>query len=496
MDMDKNQRESSRRIIEYLQLKYDTDVQKGLSFAKVRHRQHMHHNHTTVKKKKWIWLICFNQECQNPLFFFLMYLCVISWFFQFAQRVRIFLLISFVICFFIKIKKAFRHRNAFLKQKEMYVPRTVVLRDNTFKSVPVNCLVSGDIIRLKREERVPQNIISLQSPYTEYKKGDFFSENTGRAIVTNIEEDIIYSKEDYFPKNTALQELFIRQGIYFHPDFLKKDGETSEEVITAVGFEEMYFPSKFQIERFQLFMSELKKIGVEWFFFTSQNKEKAYAIGKQAGIVEASREVIDKKQFLLLKNVALEKQIGSIRIYCGLSDQAKSQVIAMWERYLQQRQNAIVQKSEKVLFMSNFNRTDKGKTLVPAEKKRRKREKDVSENCVYACCSGENQVNDIYFKNNWKDTMIKYIIGENIKKKFWAMMERGERQILGGLCIIMIFSMLLSLYAPKQGNMYCIMQAGSIFCAVYILIKEAVQEGFRHWFLKKINSNINKINNT
>lgn len=70
-------------------------------------------------------------------------------------------------------------------------------------------------------------------------------------------------------------------------------------------------------------MQELKKTGVKYFFFTNQNRESAFSIGKQTGIVKEKREVIDRKQFLLLKNVALEKQIKSIRIYCGLSEVEK-----------------------------------------------------------------------------------------------------------------------------------------------------------------------------
>ena len=128
-----------------------------------------------------------------------------------------------------------------------------------------------------------------------------------------------------YTENMILQEIFIRQGIYFQPDFLKKTAVEGERPIVAVGFEDIYFPSRFQKEKFQRFMQELKKTGVKYFFFTNQNRESAFSIGKQTGIVKEKREVIDRKQFLLLKNVALEKQIKSIRIYCGLSEVEKSQ---------------------------------------------------------------------------------------------------------------------------------------------------------------------------
>ena len=106
-----------------------------------------------------------------------------------------------------------------------------------------------------------------------------------------------------YTENMILQEIFIRQGIYFQPDFLKKTAVEGERPIVAVGFEDIYFPSRFQKEKFQRFMQELKKTGVKYFFFTNQNRESAFSIGKQTGIVKEKREVIDRKQFLLLKNV-------------------------------------------------------------------------------------------------------------------------------------------------------------------------------------------------
>lgn len=33
-------------------------------------------------------------------------------------------------------------------------------------------------------------------------------------------------------------------------------------------------------------MQELKKTGVKYFFFTNQNRESAFSIGKQTGIVK------------------------------------------------------------------------------------------------------------------------------------------------------------------------------------------------------------------
>lgn len=539
MKMHRNQKESEKkkddRTIEYLELKYNTDIQRGLTLEKVRQKQRGkgYYKNSRTKEKKRIWFTCLRQEYQNLLFFFFLYLCVISVLFRFEQGVRATLFVSFIVVLLWKAKKAFRYGKVLCKQKEMYSPKAVVLRENTFQCVQVNSAVEGDIVRLKREEKVPFAVISLKPPYKEYRQGEIFTENTGRAIVMqqsaypffenmededvegdtgvtknvkeikNIEDRYIEKNErmkgkislntinkrrkkqgkiyaaeeereengENYAENRILQEIFIRQGIYFQPDFFRK--ATVEEVrpIVAIGFEEIYFPSKFQVEKFQRFMQELKKTGVKYFFFTSQDKEAAFSIGKQTGIVKEKREVIDKKQFLLLKNVALEKQIQSIRIYCGLSEIEKRQVIAMWRKHQQNYSEEPMRKQGRILMMSGLNQDDREKT---------------TESCVYACCNGGESNVDIWFKKNWREAIVKYLAGETIWRKFFRHAKKWEKQILASLCIFMLLSILLTLYIPQLGNMRNIMQIGSIFCATYIIGKEIVEEGFRKWFLRKL----------
>lgn len=515
MNMNKSQKKSEKgmnnRIVEYLELKYDTDTRQGLTLAKVRQRSHKHYKNSITKEKKRIWFACLKQECQNPLFFFFLYLCMVSVLFQFDQRVKNVLVLSCMVFLFWKVEKTFRYRKVLFKQEEVYSPKAVVLRENIFQCVQVNSLVKGDIIRLKKGEKVPCAVISLKSPYKLYEQEEIFAENTGRAIVTqqvpqyfleaetenrNIEKnknmrknEIVRGKkqenlyateekeiEEYrenYKENIILQELFIRQGIYFRPRFFEKGIIRENRPIVAVGFEETYFPSKFQIEKFQRFIQELKKTDVKWFFFTSESREEAFSIGKQTGIVEEKREVIDRKQFLLLKNIAIEKQIGSIRIYCGLSESEKKQVIVMWRNHQQAYPEGFVQNQGRILFMSGLDQSEREK---------------ITERCVYACCDGGSQVNDIWFKKNWRDTMVKYLTGETIWRKFFRHAKKWEKQILASLCIFMFLSILLSLYMPQQGNMRKIMQIGSLFCAVYIIGREIVEEVFRKWFLRRLNN--------
>ena len=538
MNMDRSQKNLERkkddRTIEYLELKYDTILQRGLTLAKVRQTQRgtRSSRNSITKEKKRSWVMCLKQECQTLLFFFFLYLCVVSVLFQFDQRVKTVLFVSFMVFLFGKVEKTFRYSKVLFKKEEIYKTKVVVLRENIFQCVQVNSLVKGDIVRLKRGEKVPLAVISLKLPYKEYKQGEIFAENTGRAIVTqqvvypffenvkentginrtvkmteNIEDKYVEKNESMkgkislntigkqrkkqgrlyaaeekereenggsYTENMILQEIFIRQGIYFQPDFFKKTAVEGERPIVAVGFEDIYFPSGFQKEKFQRFMQELKKTGVKYFFFTNQNRESAFSIGKQTGIVKEKREVIDRKQFLLLKNVALEKQIKSIRIYCGLSEVEKSQIIAIWRKHQQEYSKKFLQKQGRILFMSGLNQSGREK---------------ITEDCVYACCHSGSQEGDIWFKKNWRDTIVKYLTGQNIWQKFLENTQKWEGQILASLCIFMLISLLLSLYMPQQENMQKITQTGSLFCAAYIIGKEIVEEGFRKWFLKKLKNN-------
>ena len=538
MNMDRSQKNLEKkkddRTIEYLELKYDTNIQRGLTLAKVRQKQRGKRSsrNSITKEKKRIWFMCLKQECQNLLFFFFLYLCVVSVLFQFDQRVKTVLFVSFMVFLFGKVEKTFRYSKVLFKKEEIYKTKVVVLRENIFQCVQVNSLVKGDIVRLKRGEKVPLAVISLKLPYKEYKQGEIFAENTGRAIVTqqvvypffenvkentginrtvkmteNIEDKYVEKNESMkgkislntigkqrkkqgrlyaaeekereenggsYTENMILQEIFIRQGIYFQPDFFKKTAVEGERPIVAVGFEDIYFPSRFQKEKFQRFMQELKKTGVKYFFFTNQNRESAFSIGKQTGIVKEKREVIDRKQFLLLKNVALEKQIKSIRIYCGLSEVEKSQIIAIWRKHQQEYSKKFLQKQGRILFMSGLNQSGREK---------------ITEDCVNACCHSGSQEGDIWFKKNWRDTIVKYLTGQNIWQKFLENTQKLEGQILASLCIFMLISLLLSLYMPQQENMQKITQTGSLFCAAYIIGKEIVEEGFRKWFLKKLKNN-------
>ncbi len=574
MNMDRGRREVERekdcRTIEYFELKYKTDTQRGLSLAQVKRRRQNCGICDRTKEKKRIWLQCFRQEWRNPLFLFFLYLCLTSYVVRFQEKLQLLLFLGGVLLLGIKIKKTFRYGKTFFRQKEMYTKKAIVLREGIFKRIDADSLVRGDILRLKRGEKVLTEIVSLKEPYTTYEQGTIFEENTGRGLVTkerkstNTEQDVKNQakKQDIKPQSvqsTMVQELFIRQGIYFRPDFLengivseeRSSNDTEENRISAIAFEEMYFPLKSQIEKFSPFVRSLKESGLKMFFFTGQNREDAYLVGKKIGLVTEQRQIIDRQQFLLLQHSALERQIESIRIYCGLSAKEKRQILVLWERKLAgnskpveaknekfvesqgnikkirrkfegyqsgtrkirekfvvnqkkaneqsgeftEKQNGINEKSGKILVMSNLGMSIREKTLEKPKKKLPKEEKWTSQettperNYIYACCNIETGKNDLCFKNCWREGILQYVRGEKILHLFLKKTQKTEELILGGLCIFMLTSLGLSFFIPQQGNMQWIIQTVSIFSAVYIIGKEIAQEGFRKWFLRKLNKN-------
>ena len=183
MNMDRKYKEAENRTSEYLELKYGTDVQSGLSLAEVRRRRHICGTYNIAKEKKRIWLIYLKKECQNPFFFFFLYLCGISRIFYFPKKIQLLLFFTLFFLIIINIRTAFRSRKIFFKQKEAKAKKVIVLREGVFQRIPWKYVLRGDIVRLKKGEQISSPVISLTKPYKEYQSGQVFTENTGRAIV-------------------------------------------------------------------------------------------------------------------------------------------------------------------------------------------------------------------------------------------------------------------------------------------------------------------------
>ena len=72
---------------------------------------------------------------------------MVSVLFQFDQRVKTVLFVSFMVFLFGKVEKTFRYSKVLFKKEEIYKTKVVVLRENIFQCVQVNSLVKGDVYK-------------------------------------------------------------------------------------------------------------------------------------------------------------------------------------------------------------------------------------------------------------------------------------------------------------------------------------------------------------
>lgn len=76
MNMDRKYKEAENRTSEYLELKYGTDVQSGLSLAEVRRRRHICGTYNIGKKRKNGLAYLFKKRMPESVFLFLFFICV------------------------------------------------------------------------------------------------------------------------------------------------------------------------------------------------------------------------------------------------------------------------------------------------------------------------------------------------------------------------------------------------------------------------------------
>ena len=145
----------------------------------------------------------------------------------------------------INIRTAFRSRKIFFKQKEAKAKKVIVLREGVFQRIPWKYVLRGDIVRLKKGEQISSSVISLTKPYREYRSGQVFTENTGRAIVIHTMES---SQEDSQWDDSKLRDL--QSGDL--QEELQEDVQIEHSQLKACGVENTTLQEKFS--------STLKKV--------------------------------------------------------------------------------------------------------------------------------------------------------------------------------------------------------------------------------------------
>ena len=105
MNMDRKYKEAENRTSEYLELKYGTDVQSGLSLASKAQAAYLWY--IILQKRKTDLAYLFKKECQNPFLFFSLSVWI-SRIFYFPKKIQLLLFFTLFFLIIINIRTAFR----------------------------------------------------------------------------------------------------------------------------------------------------------------------------------------------------------------------------------------------------------------------------------------------------------------------------------------------------------------------------------------------------
>ena len=96
------------------------------------------------------------------------------------------------------------------KQINKKVQNALVLRDGIYREMDIRNIVTGDILRIKKGQKVPVSVWSVQNPGNKYWEGEIFQEESGKVIAcgtTTLKKcngkSMEYS-EDFKEKNRAI----------------------------------------------------------------------------------------------------------------------------------------------------------------------------------------------------------------------------------------------------------------------------------------------------
>lgn len=170
---------SDNKIIQ-LEKQFETNVESGLITTEAEKRLSRKESQYKTKEKKRLWHVSIIQECQDPLFFFQIYLC--SFFLLAGEKCWIISLLTFFTTAALKGRQILWNYRCLLQQTEKKIQKALVLRDGIYRRMNVRNIVTGDILRIKRGEKVPVSVWSIQNPENKYWEGEIFQEESGKVI--------------------------------------------------------------------------------------------------------------------------------------------------------------------------------------------------------------------------------------------------------------------------------------------------------------------------
>lgn len=323
---------------EELEQEYETDIMRGLAAAEVNRRLAENPLQYLTKEKKRSWLRSIKQECLDPLFFFLIFLSV---FLCITEETGWQLALGFLLLVSaLKGRQVLDNYKFLQHRKQLLLSRVQVLRDGCYTYIDAREIVAGDILRLKKGQKVPTAVCSLTLPGVIYEKGRCFPEEAGKVIAARGLCFVDHPQKNKMrrllaeaaglPLPLRVQEWLARQGVIAMdtarlPDFARKEKR-------VVLLDTEYFPSPRKPHLLREMFRELKKEEIPYVFFTDKTREDAYKILKPLFLDIEERDIIDRKEFSCYGKEDYERQRKSIRVYAGLREEEKRRVVEAWAK--------------------------------------------------------------------------------------------------------------------------------------------------------------------
>lgn len=210
------------RAVRKLEKQLETDVEMGLVTTEAQNRIPKKEKQFYTKEKKRLWHWSAEQKCQDPLFFFQMFLCF--FFLYMGERYWVISFLTFGITIILKGRQIVSNHRYLMDLIQKERKKVLVLRDGIYRKMDVRKIVPGDILRIKNGEPMPVSGFSVGNPDRKYWEGDIFNEESGKVIACGR----AFLQTDS-PKQGKSMMRLSEEGRMMSEDFLMKSGHEPED---------------------------------------------------------------------------------------------------------------------------------------------------------------------------------------------------------------------------------------------------------------------------
>lgn len=445
-----------------LEQDYATSLKTGLTAGEVNRRLSENRWEYLAKEKKRSWIRSAEQECLDPLFFFL---CAIL--FLVGEKEWLTALPAPVLVFVLKMRQVVRNHQFLEERKTLFLPKVQVFRDGIYQYIDVREIVFGDILRLKKGKKVPVTVHSLKNPGVIYEKGEKFPEESGRAVAAGPPGLTIFKKQGILSRILSesasfplrAQEMLFQRGVTVMDGALLPSGQMKKAVILDTEC----FPSALKPHAFQKLVKFLNQNDIALIFFTDQSRETTFKILKQLHVTENERDIIDAEQFSCYLEEgrclgkSYKRQMNSIRAYTGLDRQGKRKVMEAWRDSCQWL----------YIFPDRSWR-------LPEEWQ--EEEKKIS---WLGFLDGRAMDREFYFRKHWSEGILRLLQGENVWNTFVTGTEKIQEKALAALCIFNGVMLLEGIFGEDRNTFHWMFLISALVCGGIALWKELWWERLR-----------------